>query len=97
VAVTTNNVDVEEEIPEPLYQNDYYFVAVIVVNEGEEPYVDGKFVYKELYGVINRQTGVLEHACVQLPEAIFCASALETALNKSPWNWAKSIESELVN
>ena len=79
-----------------LYENNHYEVVLLYTGEGF-PYTDGKFNYHTLYGVRNKRTEVLEHACIQLPEAIFTAVGLGAALDKAPWNWANDVVDAVVN
>lgn len=90
--MTTNNNELElVDDGLPVFENDHYFVDIVYLGEDSEPYVDGKFVYRTIYAVVNKQTEVIEHACVQLPEAIFCAVGLSAALDKAPWKWAREV------
>jgi len=80
-----------ERSQELLYENDRYLVDILYISPDAEPYVDGKYVYRTVYGVWNKETDVIEHVCIQLPEAIFTAVGLNAALEKAPWNWAKEV------
>lgn len=83
---------------EPVYENDHYVVEILYTGEDGDPYLDGKFAYRTIYTVTNKRTEVMEHACPQLPEAIFTAVGLAAALDKAPWNWAKEVaEAASVN
>lgn len=41
--------------------------------------------FSSFYVVRNKETGVLEHICPQLPEAIATAEGLNDALEAKPW------------
>jgi hypothetical protein len=74
-----------------LYDNERYFVIAVNIDptEGGEPYVDGRFTYFDVYAVVNKETDVWEHVCVQLPEACFTAMSLNSAMEMAPWHEAK--------
>jgi hypothetical protein len=90
--LTTNNKDPFTDAAnltdvEPTYQNDNYVVFIFNMEETEDRYKDGQFEYDECYVVVNRANGVVEHACVRLPEACFIAFQLDKALRDPPWDW----------
>lgn len=72
---------------EPSYQNDNYLVFIFNMEGTSDRFKDGQFEYDECYVVVNRTNGVVEHACVRLPEACFIAFQLNKALLDPPWDW----------
>jgi hypothetical protein len=91
---TTDLVELEDK---PLYENNNYEVVILYLGEDGEPFVDGRFVYRTIYAVMNKGTGVMEHTAIQLPDAIFTAVSLDAALEKAPWNWANEVTSAVAN
>ena len=83
-----------------LYENDNYRVDSAEFDE-TNLFTDGRFGYTAGYVVINKTTEIIEHVCVQLPEACFTAFSLDSAMKKSPWDWAanvaEALEGETVN
>jgi hypothetical protein len=98
----TNNTEVDVLGTDPvgsvdelvLYENDYYVVVTGVLND-PHLFNDGRVTYREGYCVINRQTEVVEHFCVQLPEACFTAAGLANALKSAPWAWSDTVAAAL--
>jgi hypothetical protein len=84
-------VMVLEDEGEAVFENDHYEVVLMFVGPDGPPYTDGRWEYHTFYGVRNKRTEVIEHTCVQLPEAIFTAIGLAAALLKAPWNWAEDM------
>lgn len=81
----------ELEYGESVYENDHYVVDVLYISPEADPYVDGKFIYRTVYAVTNKATEVIEHVCIQLPEAIFCAHGLAAALDNAPWKKVEEV------
>lgn len=93
--MTTTNLDETEGTP--IYENTNYEVVILYLGEDGEPFVDGRYVYRTIYAVRNKGTDVLEHTAIQLPDAIFTAVSLNTALEQAPWNWASDVAAAVVN
>ena len=87
---TDNELDIAVD-GDDVFENEHYIVGILELGPDGDMYTDGKFAYRTCYAVINKQTDVIEHVCVQLPEAIFCAVGLAAALDKAPWKWAKDV------
>lgn len=81
----------EEDTQDPiLHQNEYYDVLPYQFSE-DAPFMDGRALYLWGYVVRNRETGVLEHQCVALPEAMHVSEQLNSAMIKQSWNWRKQV------
>jgi hypothetical protein len=76
---------------EAIFENDHYEVVLMFVGPDGPPFTDGRWEYHSFYGVRNKRTEIIEHTCVQLPEAIFTTIGLDAALNKAPWKWAEDM------
>jgi hypothetical protein len=89
--VTIEGVDIPYD--SQVFDTEHYVVLHGDVDTvlGQEPYTDGKFNYYKVYLVVNKQTEVVEHVCIQLPEACWVATGLNSAVAKAPWAWAGSI------
>jgi hypothetical protein len=89
--VTNEAEELIDADAEAVYENERYEVVLLYVGPDGPPYTDGRWTYHSFYGVRNKQTEIVEHTCVQLPEAIYTAIGLASALEKAPWNWANDL------
>lgn len=93
--MTTNNAtDLDFALntdADPTYQNENYLVFIFNMEGTDQKFTDGNFQYDECYVVVNRANGVVEHACVRMPEACFIAYQLNKALIDPPWAWADKV------
>lgn len=69
-----------------LYDNERYFVDVEL--DGSEIERDGA-IYTDYYIIVNKLTGVVEHKCASLIEAISGAAMADATLKSEPWKWVE--------
>ena len=68
-----------------LHENDRYEVQVV-----EREYYSNNNEYDVGYGVINKETGVMEYITSSLPEAIFNAEQFDVTLENKTWQWIRT-------
>lgn len=79
-----------------LHKNEFYMVLPWQFPE-DAPFTDSRAYFMWGYAVRNVETGVVEHLCVQLPEAMYVAEKLAQQLIQKPWEWVREVAEKKVN
>lgn len=71
-----------------IHENARYSIIVIPHDAEDVVEVYGAS-YTEFYGVVNKETGVVECKCPALPDAVMFAENSNALLEQKPWDWRK--------